>query len=1094
MVFACHYGGRYIMKQKGIACLLLVLVLLLTTVMPLGVTADASLQDRKDALSVGFEKVLGSEEKKAERFEKGYVWIRKGKKVFSSPDRSGLLGTFAADAVAYAEIARESSDPEKEWLKITFDTKSAREKEKDLYTGYIQYSNVKVLSKAETKKLDIESDARQYKKHPLPAVKFDKAEAKPTDRPDAEGTAEDESNGVNPKSIKITGSKYVAKGKKITLTAKVLPAKASQKVEWSSSDTNIASVSSKGVVKGIQAGDVIITATSKANNKVSRQFTVHVMPKAVSKVTISGAGDINLADKKTLKLKATAKPKEKAAQSFTWTSSDPEIAKVSAKGKVTAVKEGEVTITATATDGSNKKKSVTIKVLSANYKITTETENFGDFSSETIGMINAYNGTIAPVPGYERYDLARLIVKPKKSLPVLEAYNPVKIISSSDVKIIQFTNPVDAKNCADYLQANDFVEYADPDQVEKAIGDYTATSRSYSWGVSAIHADIYAQSLLARGIRGNVTVAVVDTGVDTTHPLIRSSVSGYDAVDGDNVPQDAHGHGTHVSGTIMDVTSGMNVSIMPVRVLGADGYGTSIQVSLGIQYAAQNGADVINLSLGGGHNQYIDEAVQYALNKGVTVVIAAGNDSINASGQCPAHIGGAITVSAVDQNMNLASFSNYGGVIDLAAPGVGITSSVPGGGYEAWNGTSMATPHVAGAAALLLCEFPGLSPSGVAAKLKEAALDIGPAGNDNSFGAGLVDLIAFAQGIVTPTPEPTVTPTPEPTAEPTPVIPTGSISGKVLSAQSREPISGAEVLLYKDGSFIQQNTTDAQGNYTVDNVQTGSFRIKISATGHVPFEGYGTVRENETTYMETFLIVQGEESQTGTAVGTIFNAFTGANLEGASLSVRNGWNNSGSGSTVAEGTTGSEGGYSFDLPIGNYTITAAKEGFTTSSFNIIVIPDVETRKDFGLTPLNEIGNYRFKLTWGQDPRDLDSHVYAKLADGSSFHVFFSDMNAYVNDELVCNLDVDDTTSYGPEVVTLKAFDDATYYYYVHLYAGDGTLPTSEARVEVYEGPDLIRTFNISTEFAPEIYWNVFRIKNGTLSVRNTMSAEPEIDY
>ena len=166
---------------------------------------------------------------------------------------------------------------------------------------------------------------------------------------------------ISVKKIKITGSNYVAKGKKIPLKATVAPAGASQKVSWKSSNRKIATVSAKGIVKGIRPGKVTITATSKANKKVTKSFTIEVKAKAVKKVTIYGKKDLDLAGTKTVTLKAKATPKQ-AAQSFTWKSSNTGIATVSPKGKVTAKAPGTVNITATATDGSNKKKTVTIHV------------------------------------------------------------------------------------------------------------------------------------------------------------------------------------------------------------------------------------------------------------------------------------------------------------------------------------------------------------------------------------------------------------------------------------------------------------------------------------------------------------------------------------------------------------------------------------------------------------------------------------------------------------------------------------------------------------------------------------------------------------
>ena len=164
-----------------------------------------------------------------------------------------------------------------------------------------------------------------------------------------------------PQKITITGSRYVARGKKILLQAAVAPAGANQQVVWKSADRKIATVTSKGTVKGIRPGKVKIIAASKTDPNVKRVFTVEVKKYAVTRVTVTGQKTLTLGDRSTVTLKAKALP-AKAAQAFTWKSSNPKVAVVSAKGKVTAKAVGTVTITATAADGSGKKASVKITV------------------------------------------------------------------------------------------------------------------------------------------------------------------------------------------------------------------------------------------------------------------------------------------------------------------------------------------------------------------------------------------------------------------------------------------------------------------------------------------------------------------------------------------------------------------------------------------------------------------------------------------------------------------------------------------------------------------------------------------------------------
>ncbi|SFI91636.1 S8 family peptidase [Amycolatopsis sacchari] len=226
----------------------------------------------------------------------------------------------------------------------------------------------------------------------------------------------------------------------------------------------------------------------------------------------------------------------------------------------------------------------------------------------------------------------------------------------------------------------------------------------------------------------NVTAYVIDTGVRATHETFGGRVSGgYDFIDNDADPTDENGHGTHVAGTIGGSEYGVakGVKIVPVRVLDADGSGTTEQVVAGIDWVAEHasGPSVANMSLGGTSDDALDQAVEGAIAKGVTFAVAAGNDSANASGYSPAHVASAITVAASDRTDKQASFSNYGSIVDLYAPGVSIKSSW-GTGDTATNtisGTSMATPHVTGAAALYLAGHPAATPAQVSDALTAAA-------------------------------------------------------------------------------------------------------------------------------------------------------------------------------------------------------------------------------------------------------------------------------------------------------------------------------------------------------------------------------------
>ncbi|MGI5445296.1 S8 family peptidase [Streptomyces sp. CA-243310] len=225
-----------------------------------------------------------------------------------------------------------------------------------------------------------------------------------------------------------------------------------------------------------------------------------------------------------------------------------------------------------------------------------------------------------------------------------------------------------------------------------------------------------------------VTAYVIDTGVRISHTDFGGRASyGYDAIDNDNTAQDGHGHGTHVAGTVGGTAYGVakKARIVGVRVLNNQGSGTTAQVVAGIDWVTRNAVKpaVANMSLGGGADSALDTAVRNSIAAGITYAVAAGNESTDASTKSPARVAEAITVGATTNTDAKASYSNHGSVLDLFAPGSSITSSW-GTGDTATNtisGTSMASPHVAGAAALYLSQNPASTPAQVSAGLVAAA-------------------------------------------------------------------------------------------------------------------------------------------------------------------------------------------------------------------------------------------------------------------------------------------------------------------------------------------------------------------------------------
>ncbi|WP_159883875.1 S8 family peptidase [Paenibacillus puerhi] len=246
-----------------------------------------------------------------------------------------------------------------------------------------------------------------------------------------------------------------------------------------------------------------------------------------------------------------------------------------------------------------------------------------------------------------------------------------------------------------------------------------------------------------------VTVAVVDTGADLSHPDLRDQlVGGINVVNQGSAPEDDVGHGTHVSGVIGAlVNNNLGIAgmswynrIMPVKVLDGTGAGSTYSVAQGIIWAVDNGAKVINMSLGNyADAEFLHDAIRYAFERDVVMIAASGNDNTDRPG-FPAAYPEVFAVAAVDSNNSKASFSNYGDYIDVAAPGVSIASTYLHNQYAALSGTSMASPHVTALAALIRSVNPALKNTEVMQLMRDTATDLGPKGKDMYYGYGLIDV------------------------------------------------------------------------------------------------------------------------------------------------------------------------------------------------------------------------------------------------------------------------------------------------------------------------------------------------------------------
>jgi len=296
------------------------------------------------------------------------------------------------------------------------------------------------------------------------------------------------------------------------------------------------------------------------------------------------------------------------------------------------------------------------------------------------------------------------------------------------------------------LNKNKAVEYAEPNNNVYALVTPNDPSFGSQWGYSVTKAQSGWDT--ERGQTNEIKIAIVDTGVDIDHPdLSAKMLPGYDFVNNDSNPDDDEGHGSHVAGIAAASTNnGVGVAgmswgakIIPVKSLNQFGSGTYQQVSNGITYAADRGARVINLSLGGySYSKTLQNATDYAHAKGVVVVAAAGNSSSRRI-LYPAGNPHVVGVAATDSSDRRASFSNYNSSVDISAPGVSILSTYNGARYAYMNGTSMSAPFVSGLAGLVLSQNPSFSADQTANTMYQQSHDLGSPGRDDYFGYGRIN-------------------------------------------------------------------------------------------------------------------------------------------------------------------------------------------------------------------------------------------------------------------------------------------------------------------------------------------------------------------
>ena len=291
--------------------------------------------------------------------------------------------------------------------------------------------------------------------------------------------------------------------------------------------------------------------------------------------------------------------------------------------------------------------------------------------------------------------------------------------------------------------------------------------------------------------------------------------------------------------------------------------------------------------------------------------------------------------------------------------------------------------------------------------------------------------------------------------------------------------------------------TEYDGTFNA-RLPVGTYDARVSAYSYLDESTRDIVILSRTTnYLQNSILLHPAED--AVVSGNIINALTGKPVTEAVIRFRRNLGNTiGEYLTFVSGETveihpDENGNYYFDkLPVGYYTAEVTAESFITTHRNIIASNKREFVQDISLSPILSTEEIRVVLTWGEYPQDLDSH----LVGPNGIHTWYDDLTAYVDDEPVADLDLDDVDSYGPETTTIRKIQPGVYYFYVHNFSTSPEMIYSGAQVKVYQGSNLLASYNIPSNVPDKLYWNVFKYDSvtGTITQNNTITALPNTNY
>ncbi len=372
-----------------------------------------------------------------------------------------------------------------------------------------------------------------------------------------------------------------------------------------------------------------------------------------------------------------------------------------------------------------------------------KTDSNTDFAKISADIVYLYDNDKSGVQPDSAGDYLRIIGKAKNPKYKFSSLGAAECVVNSDGRfLLQFNDSRTLDKCLEKLKSDSSIIYAEKDRPIYTCGEENESEAPLSWGVSALKADIYAKEVASESSDKSVTVAIVDSGVAPIDFIKDRLVDGYDFITntvGGTIDTNTDSHGTFLASIVTDTTENANVKIMPVRVLQSKTGSLANGVN-GIYYAVDNGADVVNISLGARSLgcDSLDDALAYAERKNVVAVVCAGNSGLNTETTCPAHIDSVITVSAVDNNLVFAeSFSNFGEKVDVCAPGVNVIGYGANGKTKSMSGTSMSAAYISACAALYKLQNSERSSSQIQEIIKKSCKDLGDIGFDEKYGYGI---------------------------------------------------------------------------------------------------------------------------------------------------------------------------------------------------------------------------------------------------------------------------------------------------------------------------------------------------------------------